>query len=253
MQSMMQYFIKHCSSLLPKGERLEVNKERFKPIPVNISENYKKRHRPLKITRLLGVEQSNSSIIYEKDAVLKLFRKLDEGINPDLEVEKYLTEKANYANLPPFSGAIEFQKNDHSVITLGILYPFIQSVGNGWTYSQDALGRYYERALSKIGELDKIPSLPGSLFGKLEQDMPEIFQELIGTPYIETIRLLGKRTAELHLALALPSEKSGFLDQNPFSTLYQRALYQSIRTLVKRTFYDLEKMPDSFRKIFKMN
>jgi maltose alpha-D-glucosyltransferase/alpha-amylase len=191
-------------------------------------------------SRLMGVEQSNSSIIYEKDIVLKLFRKLDEGVNPDLEVGKYLTEETNFTNIPAFCGAIEFQQNDHSMITLGILYPFIQSVGNAWTYSQDALGRYYERALSKIGELDKIPPLPASLFDKLEQDIPGIFQELIDTPYIEMIGLLGKRTAELHLALAQPSENPDFQPES-FSTLYQRALYQSIQASVKRTFQDLRK------------
>src|SRR5665648_1217741 len=54
------------------------------------------------------------------------------------------------------------------------------------------------------------------------------------------ISLLGKRTAELHLALAQPTENQDFRPES-FSTLYQRALYQSIQTLAKRTFQDLRK------------
>ncbi|MBE3113402.1 MAG: maltose alpha-D-glucosyltransferase [Actinobacteria bacterium] len=226
--------------LIAKRRMISGKQGKIRAYPGKYFRKLRRKASTFKNSRLMGVDQSNSSIIYEKDVVLKLFRKLDEGVNPDLEVGKYLTEEANYANIPPFSGAIEFQQNDHSMITLGILYPFIQSVGNAWTYSQDALGRYYERVLSKIGELDKMPSLPDSLFDKLEQDIPEIFQELIGTPYIEMISLLGKRTAELHLALAQPSENQDFRPES-FSTLYQRALYQSIQTSVKRTFQDLRK------------
>ena len=65
-------------------------------------------------SHLLTTEQSNSSILYDRTLILKLFRKLDEGINPDLELTKYLSKKTYFQNTPSFAGALEYWKKDGS-------------------------------------------------------------------------------------------------------------------------------------------
>jgi len=194
----------------------------------------------LESSNLLNTEQSNTSILYGHELIYKLFRKLDEGINPDLEIVKYITENTNYKNVPSFAGAIEYHKKDGSLVTLGILYPFVQSEGNAWDYAQDYLIRYYERVLSKITQIEKYPTLPASFFEKFEEDIPEMMLELIGAPFLEMSYQLGKRTAELHQSLSQPTQNPDFKPE-AYSLLYQRSLYQSIQSLVKRVFLTLRK------------
>src|ERR1700732_13201 len=77
----------------------------------------------------LKVEQSNSSIIYGDRLILKLFRRLEEGINPDLEIGVFLTEKAHFQNIPPVAGSLEYQTADGQPMCLGILQPFVAYAG----------------------------------------------------------------------------------------------------------------------------
>ncbi len=226
--------------LVAKQRIIKTAEGKLNSYPGKYFRNIRKMISSFERSNLLGADQSNTSILYGHELIYKLFRKLDEGINPDLEIVKYITEKTDYRNVPSFAGAIEYQKKDGSLVTLGILYPFVQSEGNAWDYSQDYLIRYYERVLSKITQIEKNPSLPSSLFEKLDEDVPEMMQELIGAPFLEMSHQLGKRTAELHQALAQPTQNSAFKPES-YSLLYQRSIYQSIQSLVKRTFLILRK------------
>jgi maltose alpha-D-glucosyltransferase/alpha-amylase len=182
-------------------------------------------------------EQSNSSVIFGDRFVLKLFRRLDPGINPDLEIGRFLTEEAGFLHTPPVAGAIEIRSEREETATLAILQGFVPNEGDAWTYTLDTLGRYVERALAEGGT--HAPALPrGSVLDLAERDLPPTAYERIGT-YLVSAQLLGERTAELHLALASRPDRPGF-EHEPFSLLYQRSLYQSIRTAAGRTFQLLE-------------
>jgi maltose alpha-D-glucosyltransferase/alpha-amylase len=226
--------------LVAKRRVIKTSEGKLKAYPGKYFKNIRKTMDSFEQSNPLGTEQSNTSILYGHELIYKLFRKLDEGVNPDLEIVKYITEKTDYKNVPSFAGAIEYQGKDGSLVTLGILYPFVQSEGNMWDYGQDYLIRYYERVLSKITQIDKYPSLPSSYFEKFEADVPEIMLELIGAPFLEITYQLGKRTAELHQALARPSQNPDFKPES-YSLLYQRSLYQSMQSLVKRVFLILNK------------
>lgn len=199
----------------------------------------------LEHSQLIATEQSNSSIVYDRQLIFKLFRRLDEGINPDLEIVEYITEKTDFKNVPAFAGALEYNKRDGSHITLGILSPFIPNEGNAWDYAQDYLINYYEKVLSQLCQKEKLPLLPASIFEKTEKDIPELIQELIGAHFIEMIYLLGKRTAELHNGLGEATQGPGFKPES-FSLLYQRSVFQSIQSLTKRVFLSLRKKTSSY-------
>ncbi len=226
--------------LVAKRRIIRAQEGKLKAYPGKFFRNIRKQLGTLEESRPLDTEQSNSSILYGRQLIFKLFRKLDEGINPDLEIVRYITEKTDYQNVPAFAGALEYQKKDSSQVTLGILYPFVPSEGNAWDYSQDFLIQYYERVLSKLSQIEKYPALPISLFEKSEQDIPEIMQELIGGPFLEMAYQLGKRTAKLHLALASSNQYPDFRPE-PFTLLYQRSIYQSIQSLIKKVFLALRK------------
>ncbi len=194
---------------------------------------YKEKTLPLDTPHVLKAEQSNTSLLYGNELIFKLFRRLDEGINPDLEIGRYLTDKVAFPNVPPFAGAIEYRRHGSEPVVVGLLQGFVSNLGDAWTFTLDSLGSYFERVLTKSDEIKEIPKAPASLLDIAFQDIPPILQELIGGVYIEMATLLGKRTAELHLAFFSNVEDPHFAPET-FSILYQRSLCQSMQSLSKR-------------------
>jgi maltose alpha-D-glucosyltransferase/alpha-amylase len=185
---------------------------------------------------LLGAEQSNTSLRFGDRLVLKVFRRLEAGINPDLEVGRYLTEQTNFRNAPRVAGSLEIRRRGTEPMTLGILQELIPNEGDAWRYTLDALGRYFERALTGWGRGEHGPAvIPQAPLVELTDQAhlvpPDDFERL-GT-YLPTVRLLGERTAELHIALAAGEGKD--FAPEPFSELYQRSLYDSMRKQAART------------------
>jgi len=117
-------------------------------------------------SRLLSVEQSNSSIIYGEALFLKLYRRLNVGINPDVELTRYLSEEARFPHTAAFGGEIHWA--DHAMALATALVP---NQGDAWTL---ALNRF-----------------------ALTQNSPAAMDE-----WLQRVKLLGRRTGEMHLALA---------------------------------------------------
>ena len=88
-----------------------------------------------------GGEQSNTSALFDKRFILKLFRRITPGINPDLEIGRHLTEHHDLAIVPKVAGAAEYQVQSGERITLAVLHEFVPNVGDAWTYTLDELAR----------------------------------------------------------------------------------------------------------------
>ncbi len=186
-------------------------------------------------------EQSNTSVLYGDRLILKIFRRLEAGENPDLEIGRFLTERTDFAHTPTLAGTLELKRPRSEPLTLGLMQGFVQNEGDAWSYTLDDLSRFYEDALSMIqdgGEgAPQVPRQhPLALSGR---ELPEDVHDTIG-PYVQSIELLGERTAELHLALASERRDEAFAPE-PFTSLYQRSLYQSMRTLTRKTFQVLRR------------
>ncbi|MDH3252950.1 MAG: putative maltokinase, partial [Ignavibacteria bacterium] len=201
-------------------------------------------------SRVLKAEQSNTSILYGNEFFFKLYRRLDEGINPDLEMGRFLTEQAGFRNTPAYAGAIEYRRTGAEPMVLGVLQQLVPNEGDAWAFSLTSTGRYFESVLARRNEIGQVPVPPTSLVQLAAEETPAIMQELIGGVYLEMIRLLGCRTAEMHLALASAPDDPRFAPE-AFSLHYQRSLYHSMRTLTKRVFELLKKnlksLPDEVR------
>jgi maltose alpha-D-glucosyltransferase/alpha-amylase len=182
---------------------------------------------PIQTSRILRVEQSNSSIIYDDKIYLKLFRKLDEGLNPDLEVTKQLSEKCGFEHVPPYLGDLQYVASGQEPAALVMMQKFTPNEQDGWSHTLEAVNRYFDRVLGE-------PTLPPPpALGIWDQIPTEQLQVLEGV-YLETVRLLGQRTAEMHLALASDSESPDFRPE-PFNLQHQRSVFQSIRSETKHT------------------
>jgi len=187
---------------------------------------------------LLKTEQSHTSILFGDKAILKLFRQIDWGINPELEIGRFLTEK-NFPQNKPLVGALEYVDFQNIRTTLAVLNTFVPEGKNAWEYTLDTLGRFYERMTTSNAQGVPAPAALTDPMIMFEQDMPTAMLENIGT-YIESARLLGLRTAELHLTLASEPENRDFVPE-PFTSYYQRALFQSMRNLAVETFWQLRR------------
>lgn len=157
------------------------------------------------VPRLLSGEQSNSSVIYGDKLILKFIRRLEEGENPDLEIGRFLSERTKYPHIAKVAGHLEYEAGENGCVTQGILQEFVPNEGDAWRHVQKILGESYARD------------------GRVNN--ARLLQET---------GLLGRRTAELHLALASEREDAAFAPEK-FTWEFQRELRKSFEGRARRT------------------
>ena len=185
------------------------------------------------------LEQSNSSVVYGNQLFMKLFRRLEPGINPDLEMGRFLTERS-FAHVPPVEGVLEYVRKKGAPMTVAMLQGYIPSHGDAWDYSLEALNSYFETILASGAEVQESPISIGTMLELAGKDTPPLALDMIGS-YLEVARLIGQRTAEMHLALAADSGNPAFSPE-PFTSFYQRSIYQSMRSLTSQVFQTLRRV-----------
>ncbi|WP_348269957.1 maltose alpha-D-glucosyltransferase [Edaphobacter paludis] len=164
-----------------------------------------------------SAEQSNTSILYDSKLIMKLFRRLQPGENPDTEIGRFLTETAHFPRIAPFLGDIRLTTKDSEPITVAMLQGLVENEGDGWQWTLDDLARYYESAVTSTPPHDtgKQPSFLDPLEREVQTEAHTTACEHAGL-YLEAAALLGRRTAEMHLALATATADTAFSPE-PFS------------------------------------
>ncbi|HWP59190.1 MAG TPA: maltose alpha-D-glucosyltransferase [Candidatus Acidoferrales bacterium] len=179
---------------------------------------------------LMKREQSNTSVVFGDQWILKIFRRAQDGVNPDLEIGRFITERTSFRNIPLLGGALELRRAQGEPVTLGILQSLVPNVGDAWGYTLDNLGRYFDDVLAL--PQDAPPDFPHRhLLALSDEDLPPLARHTIGS-YLASAELLGQRTAELHGALASDGEAA--FTPEPFTSFYRRSLYQSMRSLANQ-------------------
>ena len=191
----------------------------------------------------MQAEQSNTSVIFGDRLFFKLFRRPEEGVNPDLEIGRFLTERANFPHVPKVAGALEYRRGKGEPMTLAIAQELVPNSGDAWHYTLDSLGRFFEEAIVRHPEVADPPIPEGlGLFEAAKMESPALARETMAD-YLERARLLGRRTAELHLALASDNEDPAFAPE-PSTPFYQRSLYQTMRSITVQSFRLLRTLGD---------
>jgi maltose alpha-D-glucosyltransferase/alpha-amylase len=152
--------------------------------------------------RVSSAEQSNTSVIFGDRLIMKLFRRQQPGQNPDVEIGRFLTETAKFPNIPPFGGSIEVRCEDQEPSTIVLLQGLVQNEGDGWQWTLDELDRYYESVAVMRSAAPR------------EVDPSAVREHAGMVP--DAAAVLGRRTAEMHLALASGHE-SAFAPVTPLS------------------------------------
>jgi maltose alpha-D-glucosyltransferase / alpha-amylase len=181
---------------------------------------------------LLRGEQSNTSVLFGDAVLMKVLRRLEEGISPDVEVGAHL---GSFEQVPAVVGSLDVEVEGSTTLrTLAIFQRFVPNEGDAWSQTLDELGRFAERVVSDP-EGAEPPQLryAGDPLGlaMARGGLPERAHVAIG-PFLDTARLLGQRTAELHVALAEDRGNPDFTPE-PMTRLSQRSLYQSMRNAVR--------------------
>jgi maltose alpha-D-glucosyltransferase/alpha-amylase len=166
----------------------------------------------------LRADQRNTSVAFGDRFMLKLFRRVEPGMNPDIEIGAFLTERGIRC-APAVTGTIEYRR-DGEAMSIGVLTAFVQNQGDGWEYTRDALGRFFEQAITRTDH-DAAPRL-----FPVGGHIPESVHELMGE-YPESARVLGVRLAELHLALASDTARPEFAPE-PFTDHFRQGLYHGL-------------------------
>ncbi|WP_460448018.1 maltose alpha-D-glucosyltransferase [Alsobacter sp. SYSU BS001988] len=171
--------------------------------------------------RRLGAEQSNSSIAFGDSLLLKLYRRIESGVHPEVEVARFLTEEAGFTATPPYLGSLESVAPDGSSTALAIAQRFVRNQGDAWSWTLNALTREFE-TLALVA--------------------PEVADPIDETfaAYMPYTRILGRRTAEMHLAFATPTSNPAFAAE-PLTLADVEEVARDARALADRAFAGLDR------------
>ncbi|MGO9438879.1 MAG: maltose alpha-D-glucosyltransferase [Terracidiphilus sp.] len=187
---------------VPSGGRLDAH----------ASSLFNDAHPIQRLTSRVGIaEQSNTSILYGQKLILKLFRRLQPGENPDVEIGRFLTEVARFSHIAPFMGEITITPASGEATTAAMLQGLVANQGDGWEW-------FLVQIDSFLDSVAQLPAPPESSFpGFLDIQKPvQAAREHAGTA-LDAAALLGQRTAELHLALSTSTQDPAF-SAEPFSS-----------------------------------
>ena len=158
--------------------------------------------RELQEARPVGGEQSNTSLVFDDELILKVFRRLEPGINPELEMLRFLTEHG-FANIAALGGWYAYSGGPLSA-TLGILQEFVRDGQDGWELALAEIGSAPEQFLTRLRRLGEVT---GEMHTSLASDAndPAFCAE---TPSVESLGLLTATVDEEieSVFLALPDD-----------------------------------------------
>jgi maltose alpha-D-glucosyltransferase/alpha-amylase len=192
---------------------------------------------------VISTEQSNSSVIIGNQLVVKVIRRVEEGLNPDVEVGRYLTEQVRFDNAPKVGSSIEYRANgpDDPGATIAVAQQFVPNEGEGWNYVLDQLTRVLEEVVAHPDPEAWRVDVPAHPLDAADTEPPRD-SPLIG-PHLQWVEILGRRTAELHLALASDRRDPAFSPE-PFTAVDRRSLLHGSRSLLRRSLRTVRAMPE---------
>ncbi|WP_026710074.1 maltokinase N-terminal cap-like domain-containing protein [Flavobacterium filum] len=159
-------------------------------------------------SRFMGLEQSNTSIIYNDSFVLKIFRRIYVSTNPDYEISRFLTERMHFENTPRYTGSINLALAEGN-ITLGLMQELVSNQGDAWKFMLEQIDGVFDNLKRKKIKIDKLPDI--SMFKRLRiNEIPPEIIDWVGLSLFLRIQTLALRTAEMHIALGSDIHETAF-------------------------------------------
>ena len=238
-------FCQRLLDLVGGGSELKTQTGKLRGVPTSAFEALRGEGATAPIRRG-SAEQSNTTLFFGDRFLLKLFRRLDAGTNPDFEVGRFLTEKTTFSRVPKTAGALEYRKARNEPTTLAILQELVPNQGQGWEWMLGVLGRYFEQAGSETHRLEQIETPRCHLYELSESEPPQDVFEVVGAA-LRSASTLGRRTAEMHLALASDPDDPAFRPE-PLDAEELRAQADRLRTQAAEVFAGLRAKLETFEE-----
>lgn len=160
-------------------------------------------------SRFMGMEQSNTSIIYNEKYVLKFFRRIYADRNPDYEMSRFLSDKKDFKNTPAYLGSMQIKDQENTNITIALMNELVPNEGDAWDYMLKELHKVFSNLEYKRIKIDKLPKTEPFLRLGISEVPPQII-DWAGLNVFSKIQTLAKRTAEMHIALGSEFEDTSF-------------------------------------------
>jgi maltose alpha-D-glucosyltransferase / alpha-amylase len=171
-------------------------------------------------------EQSNTSIRWGDSGILKLYRVLGGGENPEIEMGRTLTQRG-FAHAPATAGWVEYRSPEGSA-SVAVLQAYVHNQGDAFDVAQRAIEGYLESAIAQGTRPPRVSTSISSLLARARQPADESPTASLVGSFLSTSELLGHRTGELHRALAAQTDDPAFAPVR-MTSFHQRSLYQSVR------------------------
>ncbi|WP_431107637.1 trehalose synthase [Winogradskyella poriferorum] len=180
-------------------------------------------------SRFMGMEQSNTSIVYNDKYVLKFFRRIYADRNPDYEMSRFLSEKKDFKNTPAYLGSMQIKDHENINITIALMNELVPNEGDAWAYMLQELHKVFLNLEYKNININRLPHTEP--FERLTiRDIPAQIIDWAGLNVFTKMQTLAKRTAEMHIALGSEFEDTSFTPErfNGDYTVWlkNRLLYQ---------------------------
>jgi maltose alpha-D-glucosyltransferase/alpha-amylase len=191
----------------------------------------------------MRIEQSNSSALFSDRLMMKIYRAIEDGPNPDLEVGRFLVDRG-FTHVPPVLGSITVDHGGPASGTVAMIQAFVPNEGDLWHATRGAVEAFLQDAVAEPDLPEPVRESETFLLDLSRMPPPETAHRLIGA-YLETARVLGRRIGEMHLALASADAGDAGFAPEPMAPFHVRALYQSIRTGVRDSLALLRSRQDA--------
>jgi maltose alpha-D-glucosyltransferase/alpha-amylase len=194
----------------------------------------------------LGGEQSNTSLTFGQRLIVKLFRRVEPGPNPEVEIGEQLTTRTSFRRVPRVAASIEYEAAGGPVTHLAVAQELVPSQADGWQHALGELGRYYDDVRPRgVPSPDLFPTRADryGLKDLAALATPSIVRELAGA-YVDSAQQLGRRTAELHLALSSDTATPAFAPE-PFTRDDMARLVAAATGEVRRARESLDSRVDA--------
>ena len=177
------------------------------PVQYHKSENFE--FPAYESSKFMGVEQSNTSIIYNNQFILKFFRRIYADKNPDYEMSRFLSDKKDFKQTPPYIGSIHIIDSENINVTIGLMQKLVPNKGDAWEYFLKEIHKIFLNIDVKNIALQDLPDVEMFDRLKIEDISPKII-DWVGLNLFDKIQLLAKRTAEMHAALGSEFSETSF-------------------------------------------
>jgi maltokinase len=150
--------------------------------------------------KVMVVEQSNTSIIYNNAFILKFFRRIYADKNPDYEMSRFLSHRKEFKHTPLYLGSINIIDSDNTNVTIGLMQKLVHNNGDAWEYFLKKIHALYQQIESKEISFKNLPDVEMFKRVKINEVPPQII-DWIGLNLLTKVKKLAQRTAEMHIAL----------------------------------------------------